>query len=93
MLFGENMLKKFISNIIEKSLDNYLKNLNINSSLNGLKIETYFNKEIESLINNVLNKYELIKDYGMNDLKEISYRANATKSGFDLWIYLDRSVS
>ena len=39
MLFGENMLKKFISNIIEKSLDNYLKNLNIDNDINIENIE------------------------------------------------------
>ena len=32
------MLKKFISNIIEKSLDNYLKNLNINIENNNIEI-------------------------------------------------------
>ena len=49
----------------------------------------------EDYLANILNKYELIKDYGMNDLKEISYSEyyKLLKSKNTSVIYLGRSNS
>ncbi len=59
----------------------------VSESIIGYKNEDY--------LANILNKYELIKDYGMNDLKEISYSEyyKLLKSKNTSVIYLGRSNS
>ena len=59
----------------------------VSESIIGYKNEDY--------LANILNKYELIKDYGMNDLKEISYSEyyKLIKSKNTYVIYLGRSNS
>lgn len=59
----------------------------VSESIIGYKNEDY--------LANILNKYELIKDYGMNDLKEISYSEyyKLLKSKNTSVMYLGRSNS
>ncbi len=81
IIYGSSKKENNVEKYYHQAIFKELKNLNINSSLNGLKIETYFNKEIESLINNVLNKYELIDQVSVIVMKPYSNEVLALVGG------------